>query len=379
MTDDIYENSIVIDNGSGTCKIGFSGDEKPKSVFPAIIGRPKYKAHNTIYGEDFFVGDEACSSAGILNLKYPIDHGVVIDWDDMEKIWDYAIHKKLNADPTKHAVLLTEAPLNPRINREKMAELMFEKFKVPALYVGIQAILSLYASGRTTGLVLESGDGVTQAFPVYEAYTIKQGIRRRNLGGSDVTAWMTKLLAEKDHVFNTTAEKEIVRDLKEKLCYVALDFDAEMKNAETSSEINRSYQLPDDNIITIGNERFRCPELLFKPYLNGYEYEGIDKLLFDSIINCDINARKDLYENIILSGGNTKFGGFADRIKKEITALAPPTMRVKVVTLSDYYEAKDVVWVGGSILASLATFPQKAITKDEFEEAGAQIVHRKCF
>ena len=166
------------------------------------------------------------------------------------------------------------------------------------------------------------------------------------------------------------------RDMKEKYAYVAYDYNAEMNKAKNSSECDVSYTLPDGNVITIADERFRCPELLFKPHMNGFEFDGIDKTLFDSVMKCDIDVRKDLYANIVLSGGTTMFNGLPERIEKEITTLAPPTMKVKVVAPP---ERKYAVWIGGSILASLATFPQMVITHEEYNDAGPGIVHRKCF
>ncbi|KAK1439412.1 hypothetical protein QVD17_05230 [Tagetes erecta] len=327
-------------------------------------------------GHDAYVGDEARSKRGILNLRYPIQRGAVTNWDDMETIWRYTFYNQLRVAPEEHYVLLTETALSSKANREKTTQIMFETFNVPAMYLAMQPVLTLYASGRVTGMVLDCGDGVSHAVPLYEGSPVPRAIHRIDLGGRDLTDNLMKILTGRGYLFTTIPEREIIRDMKEKLAYVAFDYEQELETARSNSSIERNYQLPDGEVITIGAERFRCAEVLFRPSLNGMGTDGIHEMTYKSIMKSDVDIRKDLYENIVLSGGSTLFPGIADRLRKEITTLAPSGMGIKVIA---HPERKYSPWVGGSILASINNFQKEWISKGDYEESGASIVHRNLF
>eukprot|EP00915_Cephaloidophora_sp_WS-2016_P005582 GHVH01007414.1.p1 GENE.GHVH01007414.1~~GHVH01007414.1.p1 ORF type:complete len:378 (+),score=62.34 GHVH01007414.1:246-1379(+) len=366
----------VVDNGSGMVKAGLAGEDAPSNIFGSIVGRPKHTGIMVgMEQKDCYVGDEAQAKRGILLLNYPIASGVITSWDDMEKIWNHCFYNELRISPEDHPVLLTEAPLNPKSNREKMISMMFETFNVPGTFIQIQAVLSLYASGRTTGLVMDSGDGVSHTVPIYEGYSMPHCVERLDLAGRSLTDYMVKILNYRGHQFTTTAEHEIVREIKENLCYVTQDYEAEVKKSEETDECEANFELPDGNSISIGQERFQCPESLFQPSLMGREAVGIHMITYNSIMKADLDIRKDLYQNVVLSGGTTMYDGIGERMTKEIQALAPSSMQVKVIAPP---ERKFSVWIGGSILSSLSTFASSWITRDEFDEVGPSIVHRKC-
>ncbi|KAG4300614.1 hypothetical protein PCANB_003089 [Pneumocystis canis] len=379
---DVLTNQpICIDNGSGIIKAGFAGEDQPKSFFPSYVGRPKHIRimAGAIEG-DVFIGNKSQELRGLLKIKYPIEHGIVVDWDDMERIWQFIYTEELKTVSEEHPVLLTEAPLNPRTNRDQAAQIFFETFNVPALFTSIQAVLSLYASGRTTGVVLDSGDGVTHAVPIYEGFAMPSAIRRIDIAGRDVTEYLQLLLRKSGTVFCTSAEKEIVRTIKEKCSYVALDPRKEEKEwigisitGGQNHPKGEEFKLPDGNVLRLGAERFRAPEILFDPEIIGSEYSGIHQVVVDAISRVDLDLRKSLFGNIVLSGGSTLTRGFGDRLLSEIRRLAVKDMKIKIFAPP---ERKYSTWIGGSILASLSTFRKMWVSAEEYQE-DPDIIHRK--
>eukprot|EP00842_Homolaphlyctis_polyrhiza_P001598 jgi/Hompol1/2439/HPOL_002944-RA len=370
--DEVLTNQpVVIDNGSGVIKAGFAGEEQPKSFFPSIVGRPKH--HRIMAGAvegDSFIGRRAQELRGLLRIRYAMEHGVVHHWEDMEKIWHYVYHEELKIRTEEHPVLLTEAPLNPRHNRDKAAQIFFETFNAPAMFISIQAVLALYSSGRTTGVVLDSGDGVTHVVPVYEGFAIQNAVRRINVAGRDVTQYLQQLLRKSGYYFHTSAEMEVVRLIKEKACYLALNASKEEKETATQSA---SYVLPDGQTIKLGVERFKAPEILFNPDLIGEESPGIHQIVLDSINKVDLDLRKDLYSNIILSGGSTLTRGFGERLLYEVSKPSYKEMKIRIYSPP---ERKYSTWIGGSILASLSTFKKMWVSADQYQE-DPDIIHKR--
>ncbi|CAN6372944.1 unnamed protein product [Urochloa humidicola] len=376
MADGDVIQPLVIDNGSDTIKAGFAGEDT-LTVFDSIVGHPQQSG--VLVGleqKETYVGYEAKLKRSTLTLKYPIDdHGVVSNWDDMEKIWHHTFYNELRVAPEEHPVLLTDVIHNPKVNREKMTQIMFETFNVPAMYVSFQPPLSLYANGLTTGIALDSGCSVTQIVPVYEGFAIQDAFSHSRLAGRKLTEKLQSALYERSYSLTTDADWEAVRNIKEKLSYVALDYEKELGTSKSSSSMEKSYELPDGKVISIGAERISCPEVLFQPYLFEIEDLGLHEATYNCIMKCATDIRKSLYGNIVLSGGSTMFRGLPERMTKEIAALAPSSMKIKVVAPDDRNYS---VWIGGSILASLQTFEKMWISKGEYDESGPGIVRQKC-
>jgi len=367
---------VVVDIGSDTCKVGFAGHETPHSVFPSVVGKPAaiLSQDSCHVGAHWETEDAIHSGHEGLAVDYPIRSGTVQSWDGIERILQRAFQGELQVNSQSQPILLTEPPLNSDADRERMASLVFETFGAPAMYQEVDAILSLFTSGCTTGTVVTCGHHLMHVVPICEGRPDPHAILKQDLAGHDLNAVLMELLREQGCRFHTMAEHELVRKVKEKLCYVALDFDAELRQTAHSTSAESIYEMPDGGKISLGSQRFRCPEVLFQPLYVAKEGIGIDELTFQSVMKCEAHSRAGLFSRVVLAGGTTLLPGLPERMQKGLGARVPVGTKAKIVTPRGQ---KYAAWVGGSILASLPTFAKEAISQRDYEEHGPCIARRR--
>lgn len=330
------------------------------------------------------VGDEAAGMRHALEVSYPLENGVIRDWDDMEAVWDYLFYDKMGHTRGRlgdRRVLLTEAPLNPKANRAKMYTTMFETYGFGGMQVSVQAMLTLYGQGLMTGIVLDAGDGVTHIVAVADGYCPQHLTRRLDVAGRHVTRYLNKLLLLRGYAFNRTADFQTLAALKESLCYVALDPARERRLAQETTVLMSKYTLPDGRVISVGRERFEAPEALFNPSLVDVETPGMSDLVFESIQRAEPDLRPALYGSIVLSGGTTMYPGLPSRLEADLKArylrdvLKGDTARVggKVkIHIEDPANRKHSVFLGASVLGDIMAHRDEFwISKAQYEEEGA--------
>ncbi|XP_030636678.1 actin-related protein 2-A isoform X2 [Chanos chanos] len=385
---------VVCDNGTGFVKCGYAGSNFPEHIFPALVGRPIIRSTAKVGNieiknskkMDLMVGDEASELRSMLEVNYPMENGIVRNWDDMKHLWDYTFGpEKLNIDSRNCKILLTEPPMNPTKNREKIIEVMFETYQFSGVYIAIQAVLTLYAQGLLTGVVVDSGDGVTHICPVYEGFSLPHLTRRLDIAGRDITRYLIKLLLLRGYAFNHSADFETVRMMKEKLCYVGYNIEQEQKLALETTVLVESYTLPDGRVIKVGGERFEAPEALFQPHLINVEGVGVAELLFNTIQAADIDTRAEFYKHIVLSGGSTMYPGLPSRLERELKQLyLERVLKGDVDKLSKFKiriedppRRKHMVFLGGAVLADIMKDKDNFwMTRQEYQEKGTRVLEK---
>jgi len=384
--------TVICDTGSSAIKAGVAGQQEPQLVVPNLIGRPglRYDVGLCSSGaglQETVCGEAARAGRSTLTLSSPMRGGIVQNWDDMEAMWDHTF-AKLGVDAfAEHRVVQTEPALNPLRSRERLAESMFERYGFAALNISIQAVMALTSQARATGLVVDAGDGTTHLVPVTEGFLEPHLVQRVGLAGQQVTEHLMKLLVGQGHPLNSSADLETVRELKQKLCYIAHDLEDERKFARETTLVDRQYTLPDGRTLRIGAERFLAPELLFEPAQHGREGPGLAELVFNTIRRTDMHLQKELFSNVMLSGGSSMFPGFASRLEKDLRTLHLEQVlqgdRARQsrypVLVEDPPHRQHLVFLGASIHAQANEGQSNSpwwISRSEFEECGANVVHR---
>uniref|UniRef100_A0AAY3ZU64 Actin-related protein 2 n=1 Tax=Denticeps clupeoides TaxID=299321 RepID=A0AAY3ZU64_9TELE len=370
-------------------KCGFAGSNFPEHIFPALVGRPIIRSttkEGTIEIKDLMVGEDASKLRSQLEVSYPMENGIVRNWDDMLHLWDHTFGpERLDIHPPDCKVLLTEPPMNPVKNRQKIAEVMFEKYQFHGIYVAIQAVLTLYAQGLLTGVVVDSGDGVTHICPVYEGFSLPHLTRRLDIAGRDITRYLIKLLLLRGYAFNHSADFETVRMMKEQLCFVGYNIEQEQRLANETTVLVESYMLPDGRTIRVGGERFGAPEALFQPHLINVEGVGVAELLFNTIQAADIDLRSEFYKHIVLSGGTTMYPGLPSRLEREMKQLYlervlkgdTNALSKFKIRIEDPPRRKHMVFMGGAVLANIMKDKESFwLSRADYQEKGLAVLDK---
>ncbi|KAJ7531091.1 hypothetical protein O6H91_14G031900 [Diphasiastrum complanatum] len=439
-------SAVVVDLGSHSCKAGYAGDDAPKAVFPAVVGSIEQTessalmkaegdsdakaadtkastkaadAEKTNMGRKLFVGNQALGfRRDYMEVVPAMKDGLIADWDVVEAIWDHALRERLLVDPKEHPMLLAEPSFNTQKQREKTVELMFEKYQIPAVFLAKNAVLTSFASGRATSLVVDCGGGSTTVAAVHDGYVLNKAIVRSPIGGEVLTDCLLNIMETKNVVIrprfsfkrrevrsgefeiikqdfpNTTEsyckymQRVVAADIKEAVCRVP---DTTFDENGYANLPTTPYELPDGQTIEVGAERFKIPDLLFSPSLiqtipgmeklsaeSGSNLRGLPSMVIDSINKCDVDIRRELFSSILLAGGTAAMQQMKERLEKELMEEAPQAARVKVLASGNAIERRFSVWIGGSILASLGSFQQMWFSKAEYEEHGSAYVQRKC-
>lgn len=435
--------AIVLDLGSHTCKAGYAGEDAPKAVFPSVVGSIEQtgvadavKAEGDLESSSdakmsvnlesekskskrkLYVGSQALGyRRDFMEVIPALKDGVVANWDVVDSLWDHALRERLLIDPKEHPILLAEPSSNSQQQRERTAELMFESHKVPALFLAKNAVLTSFASGRPTSLVVDCGGGSTTVAAVHDGYVLQKAVVSSPIGGEVLTDCLMRTLETKGILVrprysfkrkevrpgefqivdldfpNTTASYKrysqmiIANDFKEAVCRVP---DTPFDETAYSNIPTTPYELPDGQIIEIGADRFKFPDLIFNPSLLqmmphmekldnlGHSLRGLPQMVIESINKCDVDIRRELFSSILLAGGTASMQQMKERLEKELMEEAPQAARVKVLASGNAIERRFSVWIGGSILASLGSFQQMWFSKAEYEEHGASYIQRKC-
>ncbi|KAL5265432.1 hypothetical protein ACHWQZ_G006220 [Mnemiopsis leidyi] len=384
--------TIVLDVGACSTKVGYSDidtdDPEPQAVVPTLVGVPINPDIPVMGCKSYFVGDEARKIRGSLKLTRPIRNGIIHDWDAFEEILQCAFMNELRANPAESSILMADKMFSPRKQRERICEMMFEQFDVQGYFVALQSLLPMFDNevNRETALIVDIGHDITEITPVHEGFVLVHQARRTGISGRSVDEKLAQLLTEttissrgdnlhRRLLSDTLNDLELVREVKEGCCHVALDCQEKRLEYEVDTVVE-TFQLPDGSEILLDEECFRAPEVLFDPSIIGSTAVGLSQLIYDTIMSCPIETRRSLYQNIVLVGGTSTMNGLPERIEQDLSALAPESIHIDLGIADN---ADTVTWTGGSCLASSVQFGSSLLSRDHYDEYGSGIIHSKFY
>lgn len=395
MADDtVFPPVLVLDNGTGYIKIGFSNESKPRYVIPTLVGRQMLREGSKVDCEMRMrmFGDEVIPCRALLDLTHPVQAGIIFQKDDLLDLWRYVLTQKMGIKEFKDLrVLVTEAPFTPIDNKKKILDILLNDIGVSMANIEAQAKLSIFSEGVETGMVIDSGDGVSHCIPIVAGHILHHFADKINIAGSDITKRLIQLLQFKGYAFNSTSDYELIREIKEKFCFVSSDYEKDKQLDRETTFYNTYYLLPDGERIRLSSEKFEAPEILFNPSLMGREECSLPEMVFKSIMKCPIETRRPLFGSLVLSGANTLFAGFTSRIENEVKTLYKKNVANEQTkghsgmsfNVIDSYKRKYSVFIGGTVVANYynnADSDEYWISQEEFNECGDQdeLIKRKC-
>jgi len=308
-----------------------------------------------------------------LSIKNPISHGTIQNWGDFESLIEYSFFNELQLSPEDHPVLFCESIVATDLDRKNIASLMFETLNSSAIFQRSSSILGLYGSGKVSGLVVDSGQGVTSVVPITEGHSFPHAIVTMDIGGGELTDYLSNNLISYGFKFESLSEKETVDKIKISECFTSMKPERE---EEDNDELLKQYVLPDGQKITLSSQRFMVPEILFNPSILGLDITGVHEKITESIALCNIDVRKELYNNITLLGGTVQFPNFKKRLDAELEKRAPEKIKVKT---SISKTPRITNWLGGSIFSTLGSFSEEVLTKSEYDEDNGSTYYKKSW
>ena len=369
-------NFIILDIGSGYCKAGFSGEIEPKIITPTIIGHQKsIESENIDDNTSLIFSENALEKSNILNIEHPIKKGSIKNWNDLNLFLDNLFKNELKIDCKNYGILITETSSTSKLEREKLVELLFDNYQFSQIYINNGAILSLYGACKFSGFVLDSGFDYSEIVPIRNGFPFKNCIKKINIGGNDINEYLKKLLIKNNNNNNISLNEIDINNIKEKYCFIA-ENNTNIEKEKNHNEI--IYELPDKSKIKIKDEIFLAPELNFHPEMIEKEFGGLAQIFCSCMYDVDNYTKQKFDGTLVLSGGNTLFQNFTERLSKEIKNYYGGKFkdRFEIVEIP---ERKFIQWIGGSIFSIMSIFNGLCTTKQEYNENGAKIIHKKCF